>query len=318
MSDFSASLQIPEHFKRQFATSWDMVLQQQNQKFANAGIVASNWTAKDYIKHDLDVVLAREVTGQRFGDTNPQEISGGARRGFQRQFDIPVTRDGWDNQWLEQQAIPDGDVITTMKAAANRQLDDVFIASASADALTGADPYTTPIALPDTSKIGVNFIGPGQQAGDYGLTPWKILEATSRFETAEIDPTREEMYLAISPRQKYELAAFVAGSPNDIWAKIVGDWLAADSMGTPAKLMGYNVIMSNRLPFVTSTSTRTVIAFTRRAFTVSPIIQKLTIDRLPMKRNSIQFLSQMSFGAMRIRDAGVQLIACKQSQSTAP
>jgi hypothetical protein len=313
MSDYSASLDIPAHFKRQFSTSWDMVLQQQNQKFANAGMTAADWTAKDYIWQDLDVVLARETTGQRFGDTNPQEISGGARRGSMRNFDIPVTRDKWDNQWLERQAIPDGDVISTMKAAANRQLDDVFIAAAIADAVGGPDPYTTAIPLPATSQIAVGYVGPGESAGDKGLTPWKILEATTRFETAEIDPTQEEMYLAISPRQKIELASFIATSPNDYWAEIIGKWLAADSMGTPAKLMGYNVIMTNRLPFVTATTTRTCVAFTRRAFKVSPIIQSLTIDRLPMKRNAIQFLSQMAFGAMRALDPGVQLIACKQS-----
>ncbi len=313
MSDYSASLDIPAHFKRQFSTSWDMVLQQQNQKFANAGMTAADWTAKDYIWQDLDVVLARETTGQRFGDTNPQEISGGARRGSMRNFDIPVIRDKWDNQWLERQAIPDGDVISTMKAAANRQLDDVFIAAAIADAVGGADPYTTAIPLPDTSKIAVSFVGPGQTAGNYPLTPWKILEATTRLEKAEIDPTQEEMYLAMSPKQKFELAGYVAQSPNDFWAEIIGDWLKADSMGTPAKLMGYNVIMSNRLPYVAASTTRTCVAFTRRAFKVSPIIQSLTIDRLPMKRNAIQFLSQMAFGAMRSLDPGVQLIACTET-----
>lgn len=313
MSDYSASLDIPAHFKRQFSTSWDMVLQQQNQKFANAGMTAADWTAKDYIWQDLDVVLARETTGQRFGDTNPQEISGGARRGSMRNFDIPVIRDKWDNQWLERQAIPDGDVISTMKAAANRQLDDVFIAAAIADAVGGADPYTTAIPLPDTSKIAVSFVGPGQTAGNYPLTPWKILEATIRLEKAEIDPTQEECYLAISPKQKYELAAYVANATNDYWAEIIGNWLKADSMGTPSKLMGYNVIMTNRLPYVAASTTRTCVAFTRRAFKVSPIIQSLTIDRLPMKRNAIQFLSQMAFGAMRALDPGVQLIACTET-----
>ena len=315
MSDFSASFDIPTHFKRQFSTQWEHVLQQKNQKFANAGMVESDWNAKDFIWQDLDVVQGRDVTGQRLGDTNPQELSGGNRRGSQSEFDIPVIRDRWDNKWLDKQALPDGEVVTAMKAAANRWLDDVFITAAGATVYGGADPYVTPITFPAAQQIGVQFGTPSGSPVNIGLTPWKLLEATKRLENAEIDPTAEELYLAISPQQKYDLVAFVANSPNDMWAKVVGSWLEQDAAGMPTKLMGYNVISSNRLGYVGATSAdiRAVYAFTKKAFKVSPITQELTIDRLPTKRNAIQFFSHLAFGALRVKDQGVIQIACDQS-----
>lgn len=312
---FSTPYEIPGHFKRQFSDTWDMVLQQQNQKFATAGLVESGWTSREYIWQDLDVVASREVTGQRLGDTNPQELSGSARRGNMRSWDIPVIRDKWDNKWLERQALPDSDVIGAMKAAANRALDDAFLEACSATVFGGQDPYNTPIAFPASQQIGSNFIEPGGTAAITGLTPFKILEATRRLETAEVDPTREEIYLAISPQQKFEMAVQVSRAPNDTWSAVIGEWLKQDALGVPAKLMGYNVIQTNRLPYigVVASDVRAVYAFAKSAFKMSPITQELTIDRLPQKRNAIQFYSCMHFGVVRTYDEKIVQIACDQS-----
>jgi hypothetical protein len=77
--------------------------------------------------------------------------------------------------------------------------------------------------------------------------------------------------------------------------------------------MGYNVIMTNRLPTSTGTTDiRLCYAFTKRAFKVSPVTQELTIDRLPTKRNALQFFSHLAFGALRVRDRGVVQIACDE------
>jgi hypothetical protein len=59
-----------------------------------------------------------------------------------------------------------------------------------------------------------------------------------------------------------------------------------------------------------------VYAFTKKAFKVSPITQELTIDRLPMKRNALQFFSHLAFGALRVKDQGVVQIACDQSPAS--
>jgi hypothetical protein len=205
-------------------------------------------------------------------------------------------------------------VIATMKAAANRALDDAFIDACDATVYGGQDPYNTAIAFPNASKIGVQFVQPGATAANVGLTPWKILEATRLLESAEVDPTQEELYLAITPRQKFDMAYYASTAQNDVWGSVIGDWLKQDAKGVPAKLMGYNVIMTNRLKYLDQPNDiRAVYAFARSAFKVSPVSQELTIDRLPEKRNAIQFYSCMSFGALRTYDEKVIQIACDQS-----
>jgi len=312
MSDFSSSLTIPEHFRRQFSDVWGMTLQQKTQKFGSAGMLESGWTAKEFVWTDLDAIDAVETTGQRFGDSNPSEVGGGKRKGYQRQFEVGIKRDQWDNQWLEKQALPDSDIVTAMKAGLNRKLDDMFIDASTADALGGADPYNTAIPLPATSQVAVNYVLSGATANS-GLTPYKILEAKKRFETAEIDLDMEELYLAITPKQKLDLVAFVAASPNDVWARIVGNWLENSEAGKLTRLMGFNVITSNRLGRNTLTDVRTCVAFCKSAFKVSPLTQRLEIDKLPTKRHALQIMSYVSGGAMRAKDQGVQLIYCDES-----
>ena len=314
MSDYSASLTIPDHFRRQFSTQWEMELQQANQKFASAGTLESAWSSKEYVWTDLDIIEAAETTGQRFGDSNPSDVGGGKRKGYQRQFEVGIKRDQWDNQWLNTQALPDSDIIMNMKAGLNRKMDSVFIEAATAASLGGADPFNTSIALPATSEIAVNYALTGT-ATNIGLTPYKILEAVKRFETAEVDVEQEELYLAISPRQKLDLVTFGASAPNDIWAKIVGQWLSDSQTGKPTKLMGFNTIISNRL-FTTgpaSTDVRTCVAFAKSAFKVSPISQRLEIDKLPTKRHALQIMSYAAFGAVRVKDEKVQVIYCDES-----
>jgi hypothetical protein len=313
MSDFSASFEIAAHFKRAFSTQWNHVLQQKDARFANAAVVESAWQVKDFIWQDFDTVAGRVTTGQRLGDTNPQEITGGARRGAYEEFDIPIIRDGFDNKWLGQQALPDGEIIMAMKAAANRWQDDVFLHALGAASLGGSDPYVTSIAFPAAQKVGVQF-GTSGPAANIGLTPWKLLEATRILETNEIDPTTEELYVAITPKQKYDLVQYVADAPNDMWAKIVGEWLTRDAAGMPSKLMGYNVIVSNRLGYVDEANDiRAIYAFAKKAMRISPLTNETNVDRLPGKRYAIQFFSRLAFGAMRAIDKGVVQIACDQS-----
>lgn len=312
MSDYSASLTIPDHFRRQFSATWDSVLQQRNQRFANAGRIESSWSAKEFVWHDLDKIEAVETTGQRFGDSNPTDVSGGARKGYQRQFDVAIKRDQWDQKFLDQWALPDSDIVMEMKSGLNRKLDDVWLDAAVADALGGADPYNTAIPLPNSSKVPVNYIL-GGTGSNSGLTPYKLLEATKRFAAAEVDLDQEELWLAISPQQRLELVSYVAQAPNEVWARIVGKWLEDSATGKPAKLMGYNVIESNRIQLDSATDIRTCVAFTKSAFKVSPITQRLQMDVIPTKRHALWIQSYLSFGAVRVVDAKVQLIYCDQS-----
>jgi len=313
MSDYSNSLDIPGHFKRKFSAVWDHVLQQTNTLFASAGILESEWTASEYVWQDLDIVRARRTTGQRGGNTNPQELSGGARRGMKADFNIPVIRHKWDMEKLDKQAVPDSDIVKAMSSAHNRERDLIFVEAAVAPALGGADPYVTPIAIPNSSIVPVNFSKPGTAAANVGMTPWKLLEATRRFRAARIDMNQTEFYVSLSSDEIMQMATWADANTNDQWAKVVAAWIADDQKGTPSKLMGYNVIHYEDLPLDAATDIRTCVAFAKEGFRVSPVSHTLTIDRLPQQLNSVQFLDQTQWGACRLRDAMVQHIPCDRS-----
>ncbi len=311
MSDFSSSLTIPDHFRRQFSSVWNSVLQQKDARFAKAGLTVSDWTAKEYVWRDLDKVEAVETTNQRFGDSNPSDISGGARKGYQRQFDTGIKRDRWDQKFLAMSALPDSQVITEMKQGLNRAIDDVFIQAAYADSLGGADPYNTTIALPNSSKVPVNYVLGGTGA-NIGITPEKIMETMVRFEESEVDTEQEELYLALHPRDLIYLAQYIKtvnqSSSNAFWAEAVGDWLKDHKKGLPSKLLGFNVIVSTRLPLDTTTDIRTNVAFAKSAMVVSPLVTDLHVDVIPEKRHMLQIMDYISFGAVRVNDKKVQLI----------
>lgn len=313
MSDLSTSGDIPSHFKRQFSTQWLHVCQQRTRKFANAGILVPDWTAKQYIWQDLDKVTGAETTGQRGGDTQLQELTGGNRTAIKRTYDIGVLKHKWDNEWLYKQAMPDSEVINSMTADLNRWTDDVFIQAATATVYGGPEPYTTAITLPATSQVAVNFPKPGATAANIGLTPWKIMEAKRRIIATDEDMTNKEFYLAISSEEIFQLTAFSETYPNDLWAKVIGKWLENDNGDTPAKLMGCNVIRSERLYVDPATDIRTCALFVKEAFHVSALDHSITVDRRPDKRNAMQFLDMAAFGALRVRDPFVQAIYCDRS-----
>ena len=313
MSDLSSSLDIPAHFKRQFATQWQHVCQQKTRKFASAGILIPDWTTKQYIWQDLDTVTGVETTGQRGGDTNVQEMTGGARTAMKRTFDIGVIKHKWDQEWLHKQALPESEVIMAMDATLNRWTDDVFIDAATTTVYGGADPYVTAITLPATSQVAVNWAKPGASAANVGLTPWKILEAKRRIIATDEDMTGKEFFLAISSEEVLQLTAYSETYPNETWAKVVGKWIEQSNSGLPAQLMGCTVIHSERLPVNTSTDIRTCALFLKEGFHVSGLDHGITVDRLPTKRNSVQFLDQSAFGALRVKDPFVQVIYCDRS-----
>lgn len=310
MSELSGNMTIPDQFRRQFAAVWGHEIAQMNRRFENAGMLAPDWTAKEYVYNDLNELEAVETTGQRFGDTNVQELSTGSRKGYARQLEAGVIKDVWDDKWLMQQAVPDSELVTKLRNAINRKLDDFFIEATSADVLGGVEPHNTVIPLPNTSKIAVNAGLGGVLGANTPLTPYKILHAKTRLGSAEVDLQAEDLCIGLNWRQIEMLASWVASAPNDTWAKIVGAWLEQHEQGKVTKLMGLNVIMTERLKL--AAGVRTVPVFAKSAFKLSPLTSKHEIDKLAMKRHALQVANYSTQGVLRIHDKKVQLISCEE------
>jgi hypothetical protein len=88
------------------------------------------------------------------GGTNPEEVTGGKRKGYKRFFESLTARTRTCSMNL-----PDSEVMQAMKMGWNRKMDDVFIDAAIAAALGGADPFNTPLPLPSSSQVAIRDYG---------------------------------------------------------------------------------------------------------------------------------------------------------------
>ena len=82
--------------------------------------------------------------------------------------------------------------------------------------------------------------------------------------------------------------------------------------GKIAKWMGFNFVVTNQLPLVTTT--RSCVAWVKAGagFGLSYDITA-TVDRMPNKMNSTQVYLEMMFGATRLEEELVVQIDCTES-----
>ncbi len=306
---------IPEHTRRQFQDGFEAALQQREPKFAAVTNVDPLWTARHYVKRMRDTIDWR-VNNTRFGATGGEEFEAGFRSGFWQLLEAkPVKFDRADQKLLDTIPLPTGPVIEDMMMGLNRIRDDLFIEAAVEAAKGGKAPHVTDIPFPNGNKVAVNYTKPQMAAGaNSGLTVWKVLEARRRLKAAHVDFDQEEMVLAISTEEESQLMLSAEGATNDAWARVTLNWFEERLGGNKeAKLMGFRVIESERLP-VSDADIRTCVAFAKRAFCAAPLNGvKTHLDVLPAERHAIQVAAYAQWGCFRVFDDMVQHIYCDRT-----
>lgn len=313
---FGPTFQIPEHTRRQLQDGFEAAIAQRESKFKPVMNIDPAWKAKQYVKRMSET---REwlVNNTRFGRTSAVEFKAGFRSGFWNNLDaIPVKFDRIDQALLDSIPLPTGPVITEFMAGLARIQDDLFIAASTADALGGSEPYITPQTFPAGQIIDVGYIKPLVAIGaNQGMTVWKVLEARRRFLASFIDFDREDMILAMSSDEETQLMLDAENAKSGAWAKVTLEWFNKRLGGDmEAKLMGFRVVSSERLPVDANTGVRTCSAFAKRAFCVSPMMEIETkMDILPEGRHALQVAAYAKFGAFRVFDEMVLKIPCDPS-----
>jgi hypothetical protein len=214
---------------------------------------------------------------------------------------------------------PEDAYVTQAVSALARKKDLVFIAAALGSARSGEDGNDL-VALPDTQKmVAVDEDG---TTGSSPLNTYTLTNVAEKFNSSEIDPDVSKNW-AISPKQIRNLL-------ND--EKITNADYAVVKTLTSGKIdmfMGFNFIMTNRLPVtaaetkydaddgqVISTGAKTLAAGARRNFAwvedgmISAVGKnnfglKVSVDLVPMKRNSTLIQAVHSVGAVRLEDIKV-------------
>ena len=226
-----------------------------------------------------------------------------------RAFSTHYIFDKDDKSFLAQLGEPTSELQQEMKYAFQRSIDLGIAEAASAIVYGGADPYVTPITLPSTQQVAVDYVPNQGTPANSGLTPHKLIEAIRIIQTNNLSLTRDPFVLVISPRQVQDLFTYVTTSPNDTYATMISEFIKDNNK----PLMGFKVIVSNSL--TVASNVRTCLAFSKKGIFMSP-------DKLEIKiveRPDLEFARQVSamgeWGFMRRWEEHVLEIFCDEDLS---
>lgn len=290
--------------------TWNRQIMQEDEKFAGRGMLKADWNTTHYQATDETSGNWVETTGQRFVPSNPSEIVTGNRHGFRRKAKFEVHFDKMDAQFLSNLGLPTSQVQMDARAKLKALRDQWFIDAAVATAKAGPVTAMVDVPFPTQNIIPVNFVLSGSPANN-GMTPHKLLEVTKRFKKGHIDPNEAGLKLAMDPKQELDLFIYGETYSNDTFAKAVVAWLN----GETDRLFGsrWEKIITNSLPLNTSTDIRTCVAFSDRAFGLSPQGMDIKFDTVRELGHAQQITMYADSGVFREKDEYVHLIYCDES-----
>lgn len=303
----SVASSVPEHYRRAFSDTFDHVIQQDKAKLSNK-LTIKPFAGKEKVFTDLEE-LSFSARG-RLQNSTPTEISAHKRKMSKGNFKCQVIFDQADEDFLAELGLPDSETIEAMRMAWHRKLDESAAIAATATVYGGVEPYTTPIDLPSSQMVAVNWVKPGETPANSGLTPHKLIKAAQIFEENEIDLMEREVCLALNPKGKADLMAYVEASPNEVWARMITAWLE----GKDSKLFGFTPVMTNRLVTDVSTDVDTIFAYEKgRGIWMSDEPLDIKMDILPSRDHALQISAYGQYAFMRRYEKTVVTIACDRT-----
>ena len=180
-------------------------------------------------------------------------------------------------------------------AAMGRKMDDVIIAAFFGDAKTGKDGGST-TSFPAGNQIA---------HGSAGLTVAKLIEAKQKLDENSVDPSIER-YIVVSPKQISDLLNTTTVTSADF------NTVRALASGSVTSFVGFNFIVSNRLP-VDGSSNRRIFAWASDGIKVALGKEpQARIDQRADRSYATQVYYCMTMGATRMEEEKVIEIACQE------
>lgn len=302
---------LPDEFRVGFSDTILQAIQQEDEKFSGMATVASDWVDNQYVLTEIGT-QDWTTNNARFGVTNPDETLFDNRAGFKQKIEKEVTWDKWDESFFRSLGNLESPVMKAINSGRARIRDQKFIDALTAASYGGDEPaYNTSYAFPSANIIAVGDVPLGINAGGtttLGLTPGKIYNAIRKMEEANVDPG-SQLFLAVGPRQKQDLAEYSQVYKNDTWAQQVFNWMNNESI----QLFGHSVklITSTQLA-LSGANVRTCVLFSKDAMIISPYEQQQFVTRR-VERKFVPLIAQYGlWGVMRARDELVYQILCDE------
>lgn len=292
---------LPEHFVTEFSTNWEFELQQRESKLKSY-VHVDPIKGKEKWYNNLHKTKMRKIT-QRGGQTIVQDQTSDKRWLRESAFDDVARFDEFDDDLLGSIALPDGETIQNQAAAYNRTCDETIIEAAQGAAYTG-ETGVTPVSLPGSQQIAVNFVPTGTPANS-GLTLAKLIKAKSILGMNEVDDS-ETLVFAYTQRQLDDLLYNVDKISSSDYANV-----KALVEGKVDYFMGFKFVKIELLPKVSTT--RSCFAWAKSGITFSPGEKKVHMDILPTHNHALQIRTVARMGAVRRDEKKVVEIFCSEA-----
>ncbi len=280
------STQITRAHVQQYKSRVEMLLQQKPSYFEMAVGTDSYEGKAATVVEQVGAVEAIEKTA-RHADTAIVDIPHDRPWVFPRDFPFAAFIDREDKlRMLADFQAPYADVLA---AAIQRKKDDLIIAAATANMMTGENGSTAQAFDTTNHRIA---------AGSSGLTVTKLIQAAEILQNSENDPD-EPRYCAISPRQLRNLLTETQVTSADY------NTVRALAEGKVDTYMGFKFIRTNRLPLVGSD--RGCLAWVKSGLHLGTWAGLNTrIDERPDKAYLTQVFVSISMGATRTQGSTTQ------------
>lgn len=284
------SQQIPVAFVNQYHSDVEVLLQQKGSRLRPCVRVESQQGEAQFYEQ-IGTVSASEIT-VRHGDSPQADTPHDRRRVTLRFFDFGDFIDRIDK--VQMLIDPTNPYTQNAVYALGREMDKRVIEAASGSAATGHNG-ATPVALPSTQKVAVNFGGT-----NVGLTIAKLIEAKRIMVKGENQD--EPMYLAYASQGLADLlntTEVTNADYNSVKALVRGD---VDSF------MGFSFVHTELLS-VSGTSpnaTRLTLAWAKSGLllAVAPDVET-AVERRWDKRGAVYVYAVAGSGAVRMQEPKV-------------
>ena len=286
------SFQVTTAFVQQYTTNVQLLLQQRGSKLRDAVTVGSYTGKAAKAVEQIGAVTAQRKTS-RHSDTPLISTPHDARWVFPTDFEWADMIDDQDK--LRMLIDPTSPYAVNGAYALGRSMDDLIIEAALGTAKTG-----------ENGDVNTPFTVPGQQIANAGagLTIAKLREAKKILMQNEVDPSVDQLYMAVTAKQLDNLLGTTEVTSSDF------NTVKALVQGDVDTFMGFKFIHIERLP-VDGSSHRRVIAWAKSGLHLGMWNDITTkISERADKSYANQVYVKGTFGATRTEEKKVVEILC--------
>ena len=293
-------------YTTQFSTNLELLLQQKGSKLR--GRVREGMHVGKMASPINQVgALSMKAPAGRFAPLPNQEAGYVRRWVFPKEGELPQLVDTFDE--LQTVVDPKSGLVETAAAATGRAWDDELINQATSTAVLGQDAASLTNEAFATANFQIaSTFGSGGTAS--GLTVAKIIEAKRIFEHYHNDLSADRPTMVIGSQQHSDLLNQVQVVSTEFNSRPV-----FDGDGNVTSFLGFDIVVSERLPQTTIGSVRGVLTFVKSGLYLgvwkdmtNNIGQRNDLSGLPW-----QILTQTMYGATRTQPGKVLQILCSDT-----